>query len=149
MSGAEEDWVQPFIVFSKDTRTSPGTRLLQLSVLWLAGSPLPEARHAIAVEHAVVAGDWQILQLCLRDEHTVERVPMLARKTPGALGMENGDIEARESLAGHTARNVCCDIERARQLAESRLSGQPPVPVEPPEECVRVKEQPHLTRPSP
>jgi hypothetical protein len=52
----------------------------------------PDAAHVIVVEHAVVADDCHVFELCLRDQHAIERVTMVAGQRACSLRVQDGDV---------------------------------------------------------
>jgi hypothetical protein len=104
--------------------------------------------------------------MCLRDEHSVERIPVVSGHQTGLARMLYRYRQGIEVLAADDLDKPFCDLDRAGKLADTNLGGnfprgrgadeysgrrgadgrsgglrEPRIPVEPPEEGVCVEKK--------
>jgi hypothetical protein len=53
---------------------------------------LPQACHAVAIEHFIVGDDGKVFDLSLGDQHPIEGVAMRSWKPTSSLRMEHSDV---------------------------------------------------------
>jgi hypothetical protein len=75
-----------------------------------AGSP--DAPDAVLIEHVIVADETDVFELRLRDEHPVERIPMVARESARALCVQDRDVERRKTLTADPAEHIVGNVLR-------------------------------------
>jgi hypothetical protein len=79
----------------------------------------PDAPNAVIVEDAIIADDGHVLELCLHNEHPIERITMVALEAAGALSVEYRDVQGHEPLTANAAEDIHGNVFRAGELAQS------------------------------
>ena len=89
-----------------------------------AGSP--QARDPVGIESALDRDELQVFEHRLSDQHAVERVAQWPGEAARALAVLDRQGQRLEALAGNTAGDISCDVERVGQLANASRGGDLP-----------------------
>lgn len=128
----------------------------------------PEDRHTVLPKHAVGGDDREVIFKRLRDEKSIERIPMAERQVRDSNDMSEPNIQQREAVDAKLLGNEPIQAFSQPKLAETELDGKLPAAgdaekdlvirvgdsrpcsppdcgraLDPPEERVRVEQQFH------